>query len=324
MANALLRGQLAERTTASAQCSTSYDGKILCYNAAFGSHRNAHLFRDKGYSHVLNISTQRGLPIRTVTVLIRTRALAATDTSKRPTSDEEAEKVKQQRIQRRRERVREQAAYQTAAVAATVGVGALAIFATYYRIAWHLHHGDPFPSAELGSTVLLVFGGMVGMEAYARWAHKALWHDNPWGWALHRSHHEPRTGPFEANDLFAIMNAVPAMALCLYGFLRPDVVGGLCFGAGLGITLFGISYMFVHDGLVHKRFPVGPLADVPALRRVAVAHQLHHTEKYHGVPFGMFLGPQELEAVGAGPELDRLVAAREAGAKEKESEMTLK
>lgn len=41
----------------------------------------------------------------------------------------------------------------------------------------------------------------------------------------------------------AIMNAVPAMALCLYGFLRPDVWGGVCFGAGLGITLFGISYM---------------------------------------------------------------------------------
>lgn len=37
---------------------------------------------------------------------------------------------------------------------------------------------------------------------------------------------------------------------------------GLCFGAGLGITLFGISYMFIHDGLVHRRFPVGPIAEV--------------------------------------------------------------
>ncbi len=42
------------------------------------------------------------------------------------------------------------------------------------------------------------------------------------------------------------------MALCLYGFLTPGMVGGLCFGAGLGITLFGIMYMFVHDGLVHR------------------------------------------------------------------------
>ncbi len=42
------------------------------------------------------------------------------------------------------------------------------------------------------------------------------------------------------------------MALCAYGFLTPNMTGGLCFGAGLGITLFGIMYMFVHDGLVHR------------------------------------------------------------------------
>ena len=35
-------------------------------------------------------------------------------------------------------------------------------------------------------------------------------------------------------------------------------MGGVCFGAGLGITLFGIMYMFIHDGLVHRRFPVRP------------------------------------------------------------------
>jgi len=221
------------------------------------------------------------------------------------------EQNRKKSLERRIQRKREQASYQFAALAATTGIVALATFATYYRIAWHLDHDDKFPYLELASTLLLVAGGMVGMEMYARWAHKALWHENEWGWALHRSHHEPRIGPFEANDVFAIMNAVPAMSLCLYGFLRPDVVGGLCFGAGLGITLFGISYMFVHDGLVHRRFPVGPLANLPVLRRVAAAHQLHHTEKYGGVPFGMFLGPQELEAIGAGPELERLLAARE-------------
>lgn len=43
---------------------------------------------------------------------------------------------------------------------------------------------------------------------------------------------------------------------------------------GLGITVFGIAYMFVHDGLVHKRFQVGPIADIPYFRRVAAAHQV--------------------------------------------------
>jgi beta-carotene 3-hydroxylase len=42
------------------------------------------------------------------------------------------------------------------------------------------------------------------------------------------------------------------MLLCAYGFLTPGMIGGMCFGSGLGITLFGIAYMFVHDGLVHR------------------------------------------------------------------------
>jgi hypothetical protein len=56
---------------------------------------------------------------------------------------------------------------------------------------------------NLGCTVLLL---QFGMEMWARYAHKSLWHDLPSGWALHKSHHEPRTGPFEANDIFAIIN----------------------------------------------------------------------------------------------------------------------
>ncbi|XP_020594200.1 beta-carotene 3-hydroxylase 2, chloroplastic-like, partial [Phalaenopsis equestris] len=61
---------------------------------------------------------------------------------------------------------------------------------------------------------------------------------------------------------------------------------------GLGITLFGIAYMFVHDGLVHRRFPVGPIANVPYFRRVAAAHQIHHSDKFEGVPYGLFMGPK--------------------------------
>ncbi len=101
----------------------------------------------------------------------------------------------------------------------------------------------------------------VGMEMWARWAHKVLWHDYLPGWALHKSHHVPRVGPFEANDVYAVVNAIPAMALCLYGFVTPTLLGGVAFGAGLGITLFGIMYMFIHDGLVHRRFPVRLLGE---------------------------------------------------------------
>ena len=142
---------------------------------------------------------------------------------------------------------------------------------------------------------------------YARVVHRHAWHDYQPGWLIHKSHHEPRTGPFELNDVYAIVNALPAIGLTGYGFLREDVVGGVCFGLGLGITLFGMAYMFVHDGLVHKRFPVGPEKDVPGLRRIAVAHRMHHMDDFQGYPYGMFLGPSELEAAGYGPALDRLV-----------------
>ena len=123
-------------------------------------------------------------------------------------------------------------------------------------------------------TPLLLLPPQFGMEMYARYAHRILWHEFQPGWALHKSHHEPRTGPFEANDIYAVMNAVPAIALCAFGFLTPGITGGICFGLGLGITLFGISYMFVHDGMIHRRFPVGPIADLPYLKRMAVAHQV--------------------------------------------------
>lgn len=61
--------------------------------------------------------------------------------------------------------------------------------------------------------------------------------------------------------------------------LRPQsnismVICGLFVFQGLGITVFGMAYMFVHDGLVHRRFPVGPIANVPYLQRVAAAHQV--------------------------------------------------
>jgi hypothetical protein len=38
--------------------------------------------------------------------------------------------------------------------------------------------------------------------------------------------------------------------------------------------MFGTAQMFVHDGLVHRRFAVGPVADFPYLQKVAAAHQV--------------------------------------------------
>lgn len=199
----------------------------------------------------------------------------------------------------------ERTAYLFAAVASTVGITFLAAGAVYYRFAWQTQ-GTEVPLSEMFGTFSLAVGAAVGMEFWARWAHRALWHDSLW--SMHESHHRPRDGPFELNDVFAITNAVPAIALMAFGFFHKGLVAGLCFGAGLGITVFGIAYMFVHDGLVHRRFPVGPIADVPYLQRVAAAHQLHHADKFDGVPYGLFLGPKEVVSqVGGAEELEKMI-----------------
>ncbi|KAK9724675.1 hypothetical protein RND81_05G091400 [Saponaria officinalis] len=197
--------------------------------------------------------------------------------------------------------------YLVAAVMSSFGVTSLAVMAVYYRFHWQLQGGE-VPVTEMLGTFALSVGAAVGMEFWARWAHRVLWHASLWH--MHESHHKPREGPFELNDVFAIINAVPAIALLNYGFFHKGLVPGLCFGAGLGITVFGMAYMFVHDGLVHKRFPVGPIADVPYFRKVAAAHQLHHTEKFKGVPYGLFLGPKELEEVGGEEELEKEISRR--------------
>ncbi|GAA0181165.1 hydroxylase [Lithospermum erythrorhizon] len=201
----------------------------------------------------------------------------------------------------------ERSTYLIAAIMSTFGITSMAIMAVYYRFAWQMDGGE-VPLLEMFGTFALSVGAAVGMEFWARWAHKALWHASLWH--MHESHHKPREGPFELNDVFAIINAVPAIALLDYGFFHKGLLPGLCFGAGLGITVFGMAYMFVHDGLVHKRFPVGPIANVPYFRKVASAHQLHHTDKFNGVPYGLFLGPKELEEVGGMEELEKEINRR--------------
>lgn len=124
---------------------------------------------------------------------------------------------------------RQQLTYQMSAIAATTGVSALAVLATYYKFSHHMTGPDAaFPWADMAGTLALVFGGVVGMEMWARWAHRALWHDFAPGWALHKSHHEPRIGPFEVS-LGQLLRA--CMCACVLGWegegKQPGALGGL-------------------------------------------------------------------------------------------------
>ena len=58
---------------------------------------------------------------------------------------------------------------------------------------------------------LVFLATLIGMEGFAFLAHKYVMHG--WGWGWHRSHHEPRTGWFEKNDLYAVVFAGVAIVL---------------------------------------------------------------------------------------------------------------
>ncbi|CAL4928768.1 unnamed protein product [Urochloa decumbens] len=251
------------------------------------------------------------LALRAVTarraVPVPPRARVAADDEAAVGDEGEADAARRAVAERAARKQSERRTYLVAAVMSSLGITSMAAAAVYYRFAWQMEGGE-IPVTEMVGTFALSVGAAVGMEFWARWAHRALWHASLWH--MHESHHRPRDGPFELNDVFAIVNAVPAMSLLAFGFFNRGLVPGLCFGAGLGITLFGMAYMFVHDGLVHRRFPVGPIENVPYFRRVAAAHQIHHMDKFQGVPYGLFLGPKELKEVGGTEELEKEIKKR--------------
>uniref|UniRef100_A0ACD5WRQ6 Uncharacterized protein n=1 Tax=Avena sativa TaxID=4498 RepID=A0ACD5WRQ6_AVESA len=252
----------------------------------------------------LPLPSSGALPRRAALPVLRVASDGRADAAEVEGPDE---KVRAAVSERKARKESERRTYLVAAVMSSLGITSMAAAAVYYRFAWQME-GCEIPVTEMFGTFALSVGAAVGMEFWARWAHRALWHASLWH--MHESHHRPRDGPFELNDVFAIVNAVPAMALLAFGFFNRGLVPGLCFGAGLGITLFGMAYMFVHDGLVHRRFPVGPIENVPYFRRVAAAHQIHHMDKFDSVPYGLFLGPKELEEVGGTEELEKEIQRR--------------
>ncbi len=128
------------------------------------------------------------------------------------------------------------------------------------------------------------------MEYWARYLHRAHWHRKLW--FLHRSHHRPGDGRrWELNDLFSLLHAPLAILLIMSGSLTSGRTGDALLGVGLGMTLFGVGYFIVHDGLVHGRLPVQFLTRLKYFRQVRAAHIRHHTGG--GAPYGLFLGQYE-------------------------------
>lgn len=143
---------------------------------------------------------------------------------------------------------------------------------------------------SLPVAALLFLVTVIGMEAFAYAAHRWVMHGI--GWFLHESHHRPRTGNWELNDLYAAIFAVPSIVLILGGVRLGWWPG--CTWIGAGIAAYGAIYFGFHDVIVHRRLPTRYLPRSAYMKRIVQAHRLHHVveTKAGTVSFGFLVAPK--------------------------------
>jgi beta-carotene 3-hydroxylase len=137
--------------------------------------------------------------------------------------------------------------------------------------------------------ILLFVATIAVMEGVAYAAHRWVMHGP--GWFLHESHHRPRKGNWELNDLYAVIFAVPSFILILGGAQLGWWQGYTWIGAG--IAAYGAIYFGFHDWIVHQRLPGRFVPRSAYMKRIVQAHRLHHAvEAKHGtVSFGFLWAP---------------------------------
>ncbi len=128
------------------------------------------------------------------------------------------------------------------------------------------------------------------MEGVAWFTHKYVMHG--FLWKVHKDHHVKTTKSFfENNDLFFLIFAIPGSLFIIYG----SIIGysQLLFWIGLGITIYGAAYFFVHDLFIHQRIKVLKNSKNPYLLAIRRGHKVHHKHlgKQDGECFGMLLVP---------------------------------
>lgn len=137
--------------------------------------------------------------------------------------------------------------------------------------------------------ILIVLGVFISMEGATWMIHRYIMHG--FLWMLHRDHHDhSHNGTLERNDLFFFIFASPAIAL-LYLGVRQDF--SYWFFIGLGISLYGMSYFFIHDIFIHQRAKVFTKTKNPYFLAIRRAHKQHHKHlgKEHGECFGFLWVP---------------------------------
>lgn len=118
--------------------------------------------------------------------------------------------------------------------------------------------------------VLWFFAGFLGIEVLATLIHKYLMHGPLW--FIHETHHRPK-GKFELNDLFAVLFGGIGVWLLVSGSLDQF---DFRFWMGLGISVYGGVYFYLHDVLVHRRAGKAKTPEWAYIKALRHAHRMHH------------------------------------------------
>ena len=149
---------------------------------------------------------------------------------------------------------------------------------------------------SIATGILLLLATVIGMEGFAYVTHRWLMHGP--GWFLHKSHHRPRDGNWELNDLYFVIFATPSITLLVGGTYGGW--GDWAIWVGAGIAAYGAIYLGFHDIIVHRRIPTRYLPKSSYMKRIVQAHRLHHAveTKAGTVSFGFLWAPkpEELKA----------------------------
>lgn len=137
--------------------------------------------------------------------------------------------------------------------------------------------------------VLIVIATFITMEAVAWLTHKYIMHGI--FWFLHKDHHQKdHPNFFERNDFFFLIFAIPGIICLAIGSFYGNNIA-LCIG--IGVTIYGAAYFFVHDIFIHQRFKVLRNTDHWYFKAIRRAHKMHHkhVNKEYGECFGMLWVP---------------------------------
>ena len=128
------------------------------------------------------------------------------------------------------------------------------------------------------------------MEGVAWFTHTYVMHG--FLWVLHKDHHDRSNhSPFEKNDFFFLIFALPGSLFIILG--SQIGIDFFLFWIGIGITLYGAAYFFVHDLFIHQRVKVLKKTKNPYLLGIRRGHKVHHKQldKEDGECFGMLIVP---------------------------------